>query len=97
MSLFSRLFGGGKETPPASGTASGAPPETYKDFEIVAEPQSVGGQYRVSARIEKLVDGVRKSHRMVRADTMGSLEDATAMSLAKAKKVIDEQGEALFR
>ncbi len=94
MSLFSRLFGGGgkSEAPAAS-----APPEVYKDFEIFVEPQSEGGQYRVCARIEKELGGERRSHRMVRADTLASLDDARAMSLAKARQVIDEQGEALFR
>jgi hypothetical protein len=35
-------------------------------------------------------------HELVRADTMASLEDATAISLAKARQMIDEQGERLF-
>ncbi len=93
MSLFSRLFGGGgKAQPPAPTT----PPEVYKEFEIFVEPQSENGQYRVCARIEKEVGGTRRSHRLLRADTMASLEDVRAMSLAKARQVIDEQGERLF-
>jgi len=93
MSLFSRLFGGGgKAQPPAASI----PTETYKDFEIFVEPQSEGGQYRVCARIEKEVGGTRRSHRLLRADTMASLDDARAISLAKARQVIDEQGDRLF-
>ena len=93
MSLFSRLFGGGgKAQPPAPTT----PTEVYKDFEIFVEPQPEGGQYRVGARIEKEIDGTRRMHRLVRADTMASPDDARAMSLAKARQVIDEQGERLF-
>ncbi len=93
MSLFSRLFGGGgKETPPAAST----PPEIHKDFEIFVEPKPEGGQYRVCARIEKDVAGTRHVHRLLRADTMASLDDARAMSLVKARQVIDEQGERIF-
>lgn len=93
MSLFSRLFGGGGK---AQAPAQSAPPEGYKEFEIFVEPRSEGGQYRVCARIEKDVDGERRTHTMVRADTMASLDDARAMSLAKARQVIDEQGERMF-
>ncbi|MCC5985949.1 MAG: hypothetical protein JJU42_16455 [Rhodobacteraceae bacterium] len=93
MSLFSRLFGGGGK---AEAPAPSAPPEIYKDFEIFVEPRSEGGQYRVCARIEKEVGGTRRTQTIVRADTTASLDDARAMSLAKARKVIDEQGERLF-
>ena len=45
----------------------------------------------------KLVHGgTRRSHRLLRADTMASLDDARAISLAKARQVIDEQGDRLF-
>jgi hypothetical protein len=51
-----------------------------------------GGQYRVAARIEK--DG--RTHDLIRADTMASLDDAVALSLTKARQMIDEQGDRLF-
>jgi hypothetical protein len=93
MSLFKRLFGGaGKETPPAPA----APPETYNGFEIYAEPRREGDQYRVAARIEKDVEGTRKVHSLVRADTMAGYDDAVAASVNKAKQMINEQGERLF-
>lgn len=93
MSLFKRLFGGGgKETPPAPA----APPESYKGFDIFAEPRREGDQYRVAARIEKDVDGTRKVHHLVRADTMAGFDDACTASVNKAKQMINEQGERLF-
>jgi hypothetical protein len=86
MPFWSRLFGAKSETPaPAQG-------EEYKGFRITPAPTREGGQFRVGARIEK--DG--KSHTLIRADTMASQDEAVAISLAKARQVIDEQGERLF-
>lgn len=89
MSLFSRLFG--RKSDPSSPPA-GAGREEYKGFAITPSPIKEGGQYRVAARIEK--DG--RGHDLIRADSMASLDDATAMSLSKARQVIDEQGDRLF-
>jgi len=90
MSLLSRLFGSKKQDEPA------VAPETYKDFSIFAEPIREGKNYRIAARITKDVGGAVKEHQLIRADTLGDLADATAASLAKAKQVIDEQGERIF-
>lgn len=88
MSLLSRLFGGkSKPEAPAAGQA-----EEHKGFRITPKPIREGGQYRVAARIEK--DG--RVHELVRADTMTSVEEAVAISRAKARQMIDEQGERLF-
>ncbi len=89
MSLLSRLFGGG------SGP-KGPEPELYKDFEITPCPVKDGGQYRVSAMIRKEVGGEMKEHKLVRADTMSDPEEASTVSLRKAKQLIDEQGDGLF-
>ncbi|MGB8624464.1 MAG: HlyU family transcriptional regulator [Paracoccaceae bacterium] len=89
MSLLSRLFGGNKSQPEVT-------PEIYKDFRIFAEPVSESGGFRVSARIEKTIDGEVKTHQLIRADTLRSEEDAAAASVAKAKQIIDERGDAIF-
>lgn len=88
MSLFSKLFGGGK-TPELE-------PVAYNGFEIFPDLISEGGKYRLSARVEKTVDGERKTHLLIRADVFDSREQAESFSIAKAKQVIDEQGERLF-
>lgn len=88
-SFWSRLFG---SAPPATPDPDPAGGEDYKGFRITPTPIREGGQYRVSARIEK--DG--QTHDLVRADTMASLDDATAISLTKARQMIDEQGDRLF-
>jgi len=93
MSLFSKLFGGGDAGGPAK---SAAKPETYKDFLIFAEPIKEGGQYRLAARIEKEVAGETRTHRLIRADTIGDATAAAEASVAKARQMIDEQGERIF-
>ena len=43
------------------------------------------------------VDGEMKTHTLIRADTIGELEAAKQASTAKARQMIDEQGEGIFR
>jgi hypothetical protein len=38
----------------------------------------------------------RNEHRFVRAETHATLDEAVAFSLAKARQIIDEQGDRLF-
>lgn len=88
MSLLSRLFGS-KSSPPGPAPTEA---EDHKGFRITPQPIREGGTYRVSALIEK--DG--RQHVLIRADSMASLEEAMALSAAKARQMIDEQGERLF-
>jgi len=92
MSLLSRLFGmgSGVKTPPAP------EPEAYKGYAIFAEPVREGSQWRVAARIEKELDGEARSHSLIRADMLGDPDAAAAESVTKAKRLIDEQGDAIF-
>jgi hypothetical protein len=90
MGWLSKLFGGKAEGEGAVGTP--AEFEEYKGFRITPKPIREGSQYRIAAKIEK--DG--RVHELIRADTMGSLDDATAISAGKARQIIDEQGERLF-
>ncbi|SHK96318.1 hypothetical protein SAMN05444414_10363 [Roseovarius marisflavi] len=95
MSLWSKLFGGG-----GSGNSNARPEpeaETYKGFLIFPEPQPGEGGYRVGARIEKEIAGEVKVHQLLRADAILNIDDAAAFSVRKAKQVIDEQGERIFR
>lgn len=87
MSLFSKLFGGGR---PAQ------QPVDYKGFHIFPEPIKEDGAYRLAARIEKELTEGRRSHRLIRADTFQSAEAAGDAAIGKARQVIDEQGDALF-
>ena len=90
MSILSRIFG--QKKPEPTETA-----EEYNGFRIYPAPVKDGSQYRVNARIELDVDGEIKTHNLIRADTVGSLEEATTFTIRKAKQVIDEQGARLFQ
>ncbi|MDU8942112.1 HlyU family transcriptional regulator [Ovoidimarina sediminis] len=90
MSLLSKLFGGGGSEPEPR------KPEIYKDFSIFPDPMKEGSRYRIAARIEKEIGGEVKVHRLIRADTLESLDAAVEASLGKAKTVIDQQGERVF-
>lgn len=87
MPFWSRLFGNRSDEPQVAGGG-----EDYNGFRITPTPIREGGQFRVSARIEK--DG--RHHDLIRADTMGSQEEAIAASIRKARQIIDEQGDRLF-
>ena len=91
MPFLKKLFGGGGGSPTEEAS------ETYEGFHITPTPQREGTQYRICARIEKEVDGEKLSHTLIRADTIGDLDEAAAASIGKAKQMIDEQGDRLFR
>jgi len=89
MSWLSKLFGGGAPTAPIA--------EEYNGFRIFAEPIPDGKKFRIAARIEREIDGEVKTHQLIRADTLESLEAAIEASRGKAHQVIDEQGDRIFR
>jgi len=93
MSILSRLFGGGG----AKRDALGFPAEDYNGYSITPVPQEDEGGYRVAARIEKEIGGEVQVHHLLRADVLRDRDEAAAVSLRKAKQVIDEQGERIFR
>lgn len=90
MSILSRLFGGGKSKP-------ATPPEEHAGCRIYPEPRQEAGGYRIAARIEKDIDGQTKVHQMIRADVCQSRDEAVTTALGKARLLIDQQGEAIFR
>ena len=92
MSWLKKLFGGGGEA-----SAAQVEPVEYKGFRIYPEPAVVDGQYRIGARIELDSGGETRVHELIRADLLRDREDAVEASLRKARQVIDEQGEKLFR
>ena len=89
MSLFSKLFGGSDKSVQEE-------PVKHEGYLIYPEPIAEGGQHRIAARIEKEIDGEPKSHRLIRADTLSDATAAADASVAKAKQLIEEQGDRLF-
>ena len=94
MSFLSKLFGGGAND---GGTPKPAAEEEYKGFTIRATPTAVGSEHQLAGVIEKQVGDELKSHSFVRADRLGSRDEAAQRAIDKGKQLIDEQGEKLFR
>ncbi len=69
----------------------------YKGYKIRPISYLQGSQWLTAGVITKqFADGV-KEHRFIRADTHGTKDDADAFSIAKARQIVDEQGDKLFR
>ena len=96
-SKFSKFLGGlmGAGGGEPSGPAAAA--VEYEGFAIRPYPKREGSQWRMGGVISKELDGVVKELAFVRADTFGAKEDADSFSIVKAKQIIDEQGDNLFR
>ena len=91
MSILSRIFGS------KSKSANVIHAIDYKGYAITPNPQKEAGGFRIGALITKTVDGVDKSHQLIRADIVGAKDAADDASIAKAKVMIDQSGEAIFR
>jgi len=85
MSIFSKLFG--------ASAPKQEPSEDYNGYAITPAPVKEAQGFRIAAKIEK--DG--KVHDMIRADTYSSPDAAKDASISKAKQVIDQMGDRLFR
>ena len=93
MSFWKTLFGGG-----GASQSEGKPsdPVEYNGFTIRAAPYQAEGQYQTAGTITKDVGGVAKEHKFIRADRHASYDDAVEFSLAKARQIVDQQGERMF-
>lgn len=78
-------------------SATNAEPVSYAGYTIVATPRQVETGWTTEGNISKEIGGVLKSQHFIRVDTHSDRNDAISLSIQKAKKVIDEQGDALFR
>ena len=89
--LWSRLTGGG------SAESAAAAAVEYEGYRIRPAPYPSRGAYQTAGSIEKEIGGELKEHRFIRAETHPSRDQAIEFSIAKAKQLIDEQGDRLFR
>jgi hypothetical protein len=94
MSFFKKLFGGGKTDAANDGPAAS---EDYAGFTLSATPFAQAGGFQLSGVISKEIDGARKEHRFVRADRFPAQDEAVQFTLKKARQLVDEQGDNLFR
>ncbi len=93
-SLLSRIFGGGGAN--AGAPAAGDAVE-YEGHTITPAPISEGGQWLTAGSISRTIDGETKSHEFIRADRHSGRDSAQSFSVSKAKQIIDEQGDAIYR
>ena len=99
MSFLKSLFGKF-----SSGAAAGAAPKVaapaksieHKGFTVSAAPFEQDGRYQTAGTIEKEIDGVRKQHRFIRADSHPSVDQAIDFSIQKGCQIIDQMGERVF-
>lgn len=95
--MFSRLKAAlGRLSAPAE--APPIPTVEYKGYRIHPAPyRNNNGAYQTAGTVEKdTPDGVRR-HEFVRADTYDSRDDAIAFTISKAKQMIDQLGDRLFK
>ena len=62
----------------------------YKDFIIKAKPKKIRGSFTTEGIISK-------EKAFIRTDTFSKKEDAVELSQRKAKIIIDELGESIFK
>ena len=97
MSIFSALFGGRRPKAEDASHAKLCDPVDHKGFVIRAAPyKNDNGQYQTAGLISRDVDGVRKEHRFIRADSYPSYDDAVEFTVGKARQIIDLQGDKIF-
>ena len=94
LGFLKNVLGGGA----GSGEPDAADPVEHDSFTIVATPRkAASGGWSTEGRIGKVVDGEAKEVHFIRADTSTSREAAISLSVSKARKIIEEQGERIFR
>ncbi|TCS43988.1 HlyU family transcriptional regulator [Reinekea marinisedimentorum] len=71
--------------------------EDYQGFRVCATPIAEGGQYRVSGIIEKGEGEDKQQHTFVRADLIAGKDEAKQFTVMKAKLMIDQLGDRVFK
>lgn len=70
--------------------------EEHQGYLISVAPQRTNGQYRIAATICR-TDNPERKYEMVRADVFPDLETANDQTLRKAKLVIEQLGNGMFK
>lgn len=90
-----RLIGGGGED---AGTAAPVGPAVeYNGYTIQPAPRRDRGQWLTAGTISKDFPDGPKSQYFVRAETHASPDLASEFAVVKAKQIIDERGDLLFK
>lgn len=95
-SLFGRFTSGAGGAVAPKTTVAAAKSIEHKGFTVSAAPFEQEGRYQTAGTIEKEVDGVRKQHRFIRADSHPSMDQAVEFSIQKGCQIVDQMGERVF-
>jgi hypothetical protein len=90
--LFDKLFSGDNREAGPEASAS----VTYQELEIRPAPVKESNGWRVQGTIVKGSGEDAREHVFIRADACMDRESAVALTVRKARQLIDEQGEKLF-
>lgn len=69
----------------------------YQGYKLQARPIKESAGWRVAGVISLEREGVEQRHDFVRADVFSDEAETAKTSLAKAHRIVDEQGERMFR
>ncbi len=98
FSSLKALFGRGAAKDPGIEDAAPAEAVEYKGFRIRPAPfKAKSGQFQTAGVIEKEFPSGLKRHEFIRAETHPSRDEAESFAIAKAKRIVDEQGDRMFR
>lgn len=92
--LLRKLVGGDPAAPAPAPTEQEV---EYNGYRIRPAPKQESSGWRVAGVISKDVDGETRTHEFVRADTLSNKDDSVKMSVAKAQRIVDEQGDRMFK
>ena len=90
--FFSKLFGAG-----SGGAAKEANATEYNGYTIRPAPRREAQGWLTVGIIAKQFPEGLKEHHFIRADTSSSWDDAVDLTVRKAKQIVDEQGDRMFR
>jgi hypothetical protein len=91
-SLLAKVSGGGAPAAPPAFDAI-----EYKGYRVRPAPYPARGGFQTAGVIEREIGGETKQHCFVRADTLPSADEAAALALSKARQIIEEQGDGIFK
>ncbi len=92
--IFKSLFGG--ESKPSEPKELQCDALEYNGFKIEPAPIVNDGKFRTAGYISGELDGETKRIQFIRADQNGDQQLAIDHSIAKAKQIVDEQGQKLL-
>lgn len=94
IGFLKKMFGGDGDEGAASEVGETV---DYQGYAITPTPMRQGGQFVTAGTIAKDFPDGRREHKFIRADTHSSKDEAMSFSVSKARQIIDENGDRIFR